>query len=97
MFEIANQLLTLSLALFSTMNGSQRVLLLKRIKSAASYWENVYKMNKIIHGYLEKRNLQSTPQDDEDAKELKLGKIRGHFFFKFGRDILQKSPKFQCG
>mgnify|MGYP000550841697 FL=1 len=82
MFEIANQLLTLSFALFSTMNGSQRVLLLKRIKSAASYWGNVYKMNKIIHGYLEKRNLQSTPQDDEDAKELKLGKTRGHFFFQ---------------
>ena len=58
MFEIANQLLTLSLALFSTMNGSQRVLFLKRIKAAASYWE----MNKIIHGCLEKRNLQSTAQ-----------------------------------
>ena len=82
MFEIANQLLTLSLAPFSTMNGSQRVLLLKRIKSAASYWENVYKMNKIIHGCLEKRNLQSTAQNDEDAKKLKLGKIRGQFFFQ---------------
>ena len=73
------------------MNGSQRVLFLKRIKSAASYWENVYKMNKIIHGCLEKRNnLQSTAQDDEDAKELKLGKIRGHFFLDV---IYSKSPQ----
>lgn len=68
MFEITNQLLTLSIALFSIMNGSQGVLFLKRIKSAASYWDNVYKMNKITHGCLEKRNLQSTPQDDEDEK-----------------------------
>jgi len=62
MFEIANQLLDVSLAQFSAMNERQRVLFLKCELSRLPLINKIDVMNKIIHGCLEMWNFSSRVQ-----------------------------------
>ena len=62
MFEIANQLLDVSLAQFSAMNEWQRVLFLKCELSRLPLINKIDVMNKIIHGCLEMWNFSSRVQ-----------------------------------